>query len=234
MINHNFNVFGADTDSIIFCKLDQSPFSEEEQTNLINEINSILPEMIKFAHDGIFKSVVYLKAKNYILYDGKKLKIKGSALKSSTKELALKQFMNDIIQSIISEKYNYLEIYNSYIVRIFNIKDKEEMKLWSSKKTVTERTINSERTNETKVMAALNGENIQMGDKHYFYFTNVGTLSLSSNFNKDYDPFKLIEKLWRTIKTFESIIDIKQFPKYHLKTQRKLLANLGLEIQQAL
>jgi DNA polymerase, archaea type len=226
--NHCFNVINGDTDSITVTQNRFIP-EEERKIKLLN-LNEQFPYRIQFEDDGYYKTFVILKAKNYIMWDGEKLKVKGSALKSSTKEIAFKNFMNEIIQSIIDEKYNYLEIYNNYIHKIFSVKTKEEMKLFCSKKTITERTINSERTNETKIMEALGDANIQMGDKHYFFFTNDGSLSLVSNFNQNHDPYKLVEKLYKTVKTFETIIPIEQFPKYHLKTKRKLLVDIGIDL----
>ena len=92
-----------DTDSISFCKPDHSPFTEEEQQNLLNELNSLYPEKIKWDHDGIYDVVVIVRAKNYILKkDGKVIK-KGSALKSSKTEPKMKEFINEIIEVLLEE-----------------------------------------------------------------------------------------------------------------------------------
>ena len=85
MNTHNFILGPVDTDSISICKPAGAPFTEEEMQSLLDEINSYFPEHIKYADDGYFPRCVALKAKNYILYDGKKIKIKGSSLKASTK-----------------------------------------------------------------------------------------------------------------------------------------------------
>ena len=229
--NKGFTIVNGDTDSISFCS--GYDFTEKERKDLLADLNSLFPPRIHWEDDGYYKMVIILRAKNYILWDGKKLKTKGSALKSSTKEAALKHLMDAIIQSIITEKYNYVEIYNNYIKAANNILSQEEMKLWSSKKTLTERTLNSERANETKIIDAIGDSDFQMGDKLWVYFRNDGSLSLIDNFNGDYDKFKLMEKVWKTMKTFENIIDMEQFPKYHLKTKRKLLVNIGIDLELA-
>src|SRR5579885_2518145 len=86
---HDFILGPVDTDSISICKQDGSEFTSQEQQNLIDEINSYLPKYIVYANDGYFNKVIILKAKNYILYDGKKIKKKGSSLKSSKIEKGL-------------------------------------------------------------------------------------------------------------------------------------------------
>lgn len=100
---HNFNIGPTDTDSISFCKKDGSPFSKEEQTILLNEINDISPEFIEWEDDGYYQTCIVLKAKNYILWDGEKMTIKGSSFKTATKELALKQMMLDIVQVLLEK-----------------------------------------------------------------------------------------------------------------------------------
>jgi len=52
-------------------------------------------------------------------------------------------------------------------------------------------------------------------------------LSVVENFDGDYDRYKLIEKIWKTLQVFSTIIDISTFPKYHLKTKRHLLEEIA-------
>ena len=66
---YNYILGPIDTDSVSFSKPDGSPFTEEEQHSLLNEINNLMPKKIRYSHDGYFKTVVVLKAKNYILED---------------------------------------------------------------------------------------------------------------------------------------------------------------------
>ena len=111
----NHILINCDTDSILISKQDGSAWTELEQSLFLEELNAQFPEKIRFEHDGIFEKVIIAKAKNYILYDGKKIKTKGSAFKSSTKSTALRDFMNEVIKAIIDDKVNYEEIYNKYI-----------------------------------------------------------------------------------------------------------------------
>ena len=216
---NNFKVIGCDTDSILFCKENEQAFTSDEQEQLLRDINSQLPTRIKFEHDGIFKRVIILKAKNYILYDDE-LKIKGSALKASTKEKALKDLISDLIWTMIKKEYEYKAIYKKYVLEALNVQD---IGRWASKKTVTQAVLNPERTQERKILEALQGYEYSEGDKKYFYFKQDGSLGLIEGFNNDYDKQKLLSKIYQTFKIFENVIDIDLIPKYHLKTKQKEL-----------
>lgn len=215
------------TDSISFCKEDMSEFTQEEVEKLLKEINDLSPEFMQWENDGLYKHCIAVKAKNYILYDGKKLTIKGSAFKSSTKPQALKNFMNEIIQCILDDKYNYDEIYKKYLKMIHNIKTTEDVKLWSTKKTLTDKVLESERTNESKVRDALENSEYTEGDKFYVYYKSDDSLSLVENFDGDYNKTRLIKNLFDTSKTFNTIIkDSYTFTNYALKKNLKNLKTL--------
>jgi DNA polymerase I len=98
----NYIIPNGDTDSISFCTQDMRPFSKEEQSSLLKEINSLYPPTISWEHDGIFSRMVIIKVKNYILKteDGK-VKIKGSALRSPNREPALSEFINKVIEVLL-------------------------------------------------------------------------------------------------------------------------------------
>ena len=221
---NDFLLVNADTDSIMISKRDGNPFSEEERKRLLQSLNSQFPEAIKWEDDGYYHKVVVLKAKNYILYDGKKIKKKGSSLKSSKTEPALRDFMSEVIDCLLFDKQDQLlNVYHSYILRVYNIKD---IKPWTSKKTITEKVLNAERTTERKVLAALNGRSSQMGDKIYVYFDVNEQLKMAEDWTGDHDPMTLIEKVYKTLCIFKNVIDINLFPKYHLKKQAKNLEAL--------
>jgi hypothetical protein len=267
---NNFTLVNCDTDSISFCKPDQSPFTEDEQANLLAELNSLYPSKIHFEHDGVFETVCILKAKNYILkayvckkckksglktcgHDEAKLTKKGSSLKSSKTEPALKEFMGEIINSILARQpENIKNIYFKYVAQICSLKD---ISPWSSKKTITKSILNPERTNEQKVLDAFNGRSFQMGDKIYTYFAEERTMIQEKRYRKnrktgeqietivekevvtnpvrlveDWDPNKpdhavdlLLKRLYNTLVIFENVINMKQFPKYYLKGMKEEL-----------
>jgi NhaP-type Na+/H+ and K+/H+ antiporter len=153
--------------------------------------------------------------------------MKGSALKSSTLEPALKDYTSKMIDAIIFKKANYKEIYISFIKEVLDIKD---INRWASKKTITERTAASERLNETKVMDAIKNDEIVKGDKVYVYVKDDETLALVKYFNKDYSVDKYLDKVFQCTKRFETILPVKElFLNYALKKNKKALEEIRLQ-----
>lgn len=227
---NGFTLVNCDTDSIAYANLDYDgkwiPFSEKEREGYLASLNSLYPEKISFEDDGYYETVVVLKAKNYILWDGKSLKVKGSALKATTKEKALRDLISETTQAILDNREGeIINLYHRYVKEALDVKD---MSRWASRKSITDAVLNPERTNERKIADALIGGEFQPGDRKYFYFKSDGSLSLLENFNGDYDKHRLIEKIWKTLQIFSNVVlDIPTFPKYHLKTKRHLLEQIA-------
>lgn len=219
----NFKIVNADTDSISFTKPDETEFSPEEQKNLLQNLNSIFPKTIHFEDDGSYNCVIVFKAKNYVLYDGKKIKTKGSAIKATTKEPALREFINKIIGSIIDNKEDYSYIYRDYVKEAYNILD---IKRWVTRKTISEKTLNPQRTNEEKIFDIIKDTEYSEGDRIYCYFKSDGSLSLAENFDGDYDRDKMLEKLFKTAEIFDTVLPMDQFKNYKLKRNKKELLEL--------
>lgn len=95
---HDFKLVNADTDSISVCPSKDALITENERKALLNELNGLFPERIKFEDDGYYKKVIVLKIKNYVIqtFDGI-IKKKGSSIKSPAKEPALQNFIDEII-----------------------------------------------------------------------------------------------------------------------------------------
>lgn len=224
---HNFKIVGGDTDSIMFCKPDQTPFTKEEQENLLKEINGLLPKEIKFANDGISKRVIYLKAKNYVMVDEKgKWKIKGSALKSSTLEPALKDMIHKMLKALVDDRQEELAVI--YLEMIRNIRDRNiDIKQWAKKMQLSPTTFNSTRTNETKIVDAIKGTEYKSGDRIYVYAAEGDTLRLVEHYNNDYDQEKMYSKAFKATQRFATILPVKEmFLNYSLKKHKALLETL--------
>lgn len=213
-----YTIINADTDSISFSCKDGSEITNQEE--LLNEINSLFPEKIKFEHDGYYKKVIVVKIKNYILFDGKEIKHKGSSLKATTKEPALKEFINEIIDTMITSEYDFVNIYNKYVKEIMNVKD---ISRWGTRKTITDTVLKGLRTNEKKVATAIQGLEYSEGDRAYFYYKSDESLNVIENFDGNYDKDRLLSKLYLTSQVFKTIIDPKLFINYSLKRSKKLL-----------
>jgi hypothetical protein len=227
MKTYDFIIPNCDTDSISFCYPDFRPISTEMQNQLIDEINAILPPKIQMDADGYFPCVLILKTKNYALYDGKKIKIKGSALKASTKCPALKEVIKTFIDTMIfiedpeQMKAKLQELYMQYVHEIMNI---DNIQRWSSRKTYSSTMASSMRLNETKVMDALVGSSYVEGDRFSTFFLSNDNLCLTENFTGDYNKQRMLKSLWDTVKVFETVLDIKSlFVNYALVKNFKKL-----------
>lgn len=222
---HNFKICGGDTDSIMFCKRDQSPFSEEEQENLIKEISSLLPSEINFANDGIFKKVLYLKSKNYVMVDfNGKRKIKGSALKSATLEPKMKELLHALIDALVEDHHNTEKLQEIYMKYVHEVSCITDIKPWAKKMTLSATTYASTRKNESNVIDAIRDTEYVEGDKIYVYFRNDGSLRLAEKFDGDYDKARFYEKIYKTACRFSTIIDTDSlFKNYKLKKNIKEL-----------
>lgn len=224
---HDFLLMGCDTDSVLIGKQDGSEFSTNEQSFLVEELNSIFPEGISWEHDGVFKKVIYFGPKNYILWDGITKKTKGSALRDQKKEIGLREFCDKVIDSIIDETYSYNSIYTQYVKEIMNVKD---IKRWASKKTYSEKVEEGEGTSQVKMRNAMEGSEYVIGDKFYVFFKNDDSLGLVENFDGDYNKTKLLKKLHKCAQVFSSILESKIiFPDLSLKKNINMLQEIVSE-----
>lgn len=225
---NNFIIVNADTDSVSFCKQDMSVFSEEEQDELLKSLNSLYPDKISWEDDGLYQVLVVVKAKNYIkLHDGK-LEIKGSGLKDPKKQPAIREFMDKIINCLVYDKKDEIvNIYHEYIREAHNLKD---ISRWTKKMTITESVLNPKRTNEQKVLDALKGQKIQMGDKIFCYFKNDDSLGLQEFWDNDHNILKMMGNLYNSLNVFKNVLDMTHYVKFTLKShevQCKLAEVLG-------
>jgi DNA polymerase I len=216
-----FTIVNCDTDSISYTAHENFAWSEDVKQNLIKDLNSNYPTTIRFEDDGFYDTFIVFKAKNYVMYDKakNKLKTKGSALKDAKKEIALKTMQSEMIWSIIKNEPqdNLVNIYHRYVKIIRDGIKKENIKDWCSKKTLTEKIWSSERTNESKVKDAIQGTEYKESDKIWTYFKTDGSLGLMENYNYDYDHSKMYEKVFKSINIFENVLPEDLFINYKLK-----------------
>lgn len=249
----NYKLCNVDTDSLSFSKQDESPFTEEELKAIYEQINSLLPNLIEMEDDGYYDSVIIIKAKNYVLRDAKtgKIKMKGSSITDSKKEPALKEMLDKMLMDLLNTKgRNLVNIYHSYIIEAKNITD---ISRWCVKKNISKKVLNASRTNEQKVLDALNGEDFQEGDKVYMFSDIDGEIPmLDSNgnpmYNKrtgelrtepnrilrqisdycgTYDKSHYIKRVYKTVEILKTVVDMSLFLNYDLVKNREALALLG-------
>lgn len=209
---YDFKIVNIDTDSLMVCKPDGSPFSDAEQEKLLQELNDMFPEHINWDDDGYYRSVVVIKAKNYILlpHDDDKLKIKGSATKDSKKEPALKEMMANMVDAMV---YNRLEeiplIYKKYVQEAMNVTD---IMRWSTKKTISDKVLAGRnpkaevRKQELDVWKAIQHEDdTQEGNKVYLYPVILG---------EEITPGGVSEKTGKPLKDKVKVITGLKLAKY--------------------
>jgi DNA polymerase elongation subunit (family B) len=224
---HNFLISNTDTDSISVTKANQSPFSDEEMNQLIDEINGLMPEKVKFDNDGYFHKVLILKAKNYVLQKEKKgpLKLKGSSIKDQKKELALQEFIKEIINALLNEeKGKIIHIYQRYCKEV--IQETIDITRWSVKKSITSKVLEGTRKNETDVQDAIENIIVQEGDKVRLFRTNEDKLALETEYNNNHNKEHLLNRIYDTITIFQLVFDIDAAPCYNLKKYNSLLEDL--------
>lgn len=231
---HDFLIGPTDTDSISFCKADMSKFSNDEIDDLHKEIAGISPEFMEWELDGgnrgQFSTCIAFKAKNYVLHDptdkpGKQIKIKGSAIKSSKNEKAVKEFQTEVINCILEGRNDFTDIYAKYVKEILSGPD---MKRWSSKKTLSAKTYSSTRANETKLLDAIVGTEYKEGDRVFVFFKKDKSLCLVEHFDGDFSEEHLLERMHKSSKIFDNVLPTAElFLNYKLKKNRQLLGELN-------
>lgn len=229
-MSHDFVFVGCDTDGLAFKKKDEKPFSPEEIEALVSEVNASMDQYIKFANEGMVKRQINIRTKNYILWDPenpkpkKRLIIKGSGLKATTKEKALQRFISELIDLLLKDKKDQIfSLYFKYANDIVNLTDISD---WCVKKTVTKSVLRPERTNEQRVNDALDLNEVNEGDKVYMFNETSEELCLRENFKGVYCVETLLKKLYNTLAVFDTILDIDLFPNFSLVRNREML---GLE-----
>lgn len=158
--------------------------------------------------------------------ENNKRKMKGSSLKSSTLEPALKQMLGQMIDKLLEDKQaDMVEIYHHYIKLVRD--GITDIKPWAKKLSLSPTTFESKRANETKIIDAIQGSEYKSGDRIYVYSKPDGTLKLAENFDGDYDKNVYYEKIFKTTKRFETILPIKEmFLNYALKRNTNLVQDL--------
>lgn len=238
-ISHDFIIGPTDTDSISFCKSDMAPFSEKEQSQFLDELNSIMDSGITFEDDGYFSRILAVAAKNYCLVeDGStKIKMKGSSIKDSKKEPALRVFMDEVIDALLFEKNTVNEIYLRYVKEAGNITD---INRWAIKKSISKKLLEGTRKNETDVLDAIPDlSQVREGDKIFIYraldgerqvvvkgepqfYKKTGLPKMEPNsylkqvqfYNNDADKVHYYGRCYATLSIFENVLDISTFLDY--------------------
>lgn len=224
-MSHNFVIANGDTDSIAFKKPDQTAFSIEERRELLKEINGLMPHGIEWKDDDHFRRVIVFKAKNYVTDNGKKVKVKGSALKGSKKEPALQTFTCEVIDLLLKDRKE--QVIFAYLQKANEIMALTDITPWCFKVTVTKKVLDPQATFQKKISAAIGSTPVSEGDKVYLFFKEDGSLCLRENFSGEFDRSVLLGKLRDTMDVFGNVFDVDLFPDLTLKRNQDLLPKLS-------
>lgn len=223
-----YKIVNADTDS--FCYSTGRKLSSEDFDKHIEVLNK-MDEGIRWENDGQYKAVLIVKAKNYVLDDGKKLKIKGSSLKATMKEPALKEFIGEVIEKLIKDRKDELyDTYMGYVNRISSL-GLRDMAQWCSKKTITKAVLNPKRTNESRITDAIGGHHVEEGDKIFVFFETAEKITRLEDFKGVYCKKTLFKKLYKSMEIFDNLVGIDVFPNFALKRNEGRLCDKS-EIRQ--
>ena len=94
---HGCTILEADTDGIYLSS--EKYFDQPEA--LLALVAPILPPGIELEYDGRYTAMFCYKAKNYALFDGKKITLRGSALRSRGTEPFLKKLTDQLIHFLV-------------------------------------------------------------------------------------------------------------------------------------
>lgn len=94
---HDCTLLEADTDGIYISS--EKFFAEPDK--LLALVAPILPEGIELEYDGRYAAMFCYKAKNYALYDGARIILRGSALRSRGMEPFLKRLSDQLIRFLV-------------------------------------------------------------------------------------------------------------------------------------
>jgi DNA polymerase elongation subunit (family B) len=243
MEKRDYKLVNIDTDAISFTKNDESVFTEEEKENIHEYLNNIM--YCEWEDDGEYSRFCVIKAKNYatVCKNTGKLNIKGGSILDSKKEPALQEMMKEVIDALL-DNTDVMSIYHKYVKEAANIQD---ISRWCVKRTVSSKVLNSDRTNEQKIFDAIRDIDYREGDKVYLYqvidgqkqkvdkgelvFLKSGepkmidncVLRLKEKFDGSYDLWHYIERVFKTMEIFDTVIDMDKIVNYSLKKNRQLV-----------
>ena len=180
----------ADTDGVYFV-VPSGVRSENEEHEFVEALSRELPEGIRLSHDGRFRGMISLKAKNYVLvdYDGR-LIVKGSSLRSRRDERVFREFIRKLAPLLISRESDAASaLYTQFANRLegghFDCED------ICRRETITEKTFSN--PNLRRLAAAAEG--CKAGDRIAVYQRNDGSLARIEDYDNDEDRGYLLRRL---------------------------------------
>ena len=196
----------ADTDGVYFV-VPPGVRSESEEHDFVEALSRELPDGIRLSHDGRFRGMLSLKAKNYVLVDyGGRLIVKGSSLRSRRDERVFREFVRKLAPLLINRKSDAASaLYTQFADRLgagqFDQRD------ICRRETVTEKTFSN--PNLRRLAAAAEG--CKAGDRIAVYQRSDGSLARIENYDNDEDRGYLLRRLHDMAGRFRSLFGDIEF-----------------------
>ena len=213
-------VIEIDTDGVYFQPPPNTPEGEESEAAFVAKVGKRLDEGIRLAFDGRYRTMLSLKAKNYVLvsYEGKKT-FKGSSLRSRADEKFGRKFLNEAVDLLLANEPEKLAaLYHDLLAKIeAQTMGIEEI---ARRERVTEKTFNS----DAKKRAATAMAGMTVGDYAILYQRKDKSLALAADYQNDDDIEYYQTKLYKFAQRLQAAIGDdfdKLFPKPLTGAKRK-------------
>jgi len=216
-------IIEVDTDGVYFVSPPQVN-NEKDERKLIEAVSATLPQGIHLSHDGRFKGMISLKAKNYMLidYDGQ-LTVKGSSLRSRRDERIFRRFFTEVAPLLVEKDWEAAS--QTYLDLAHKLQDgqiaPEEFCRWEriSKKTFS---------NPNLRRLAEAAKDCKIGDKIAVYQRDDGSLARTEFFAHDEDRKYLLRRLHDIAERFHPLFSDAEFKKLFPLVQPKMRDQLTL------
>jgi DNA polymerase I len=222
---HGCTILEADTDGIYL----SSERYFKEPGELLKLVESVLPPGIELEYDGRYEAMFCYKAKNYALYDGRKITLRGSALRSRGIEPFLKKLSDQLIHFLVGASAEsplpLVEDYRRRLgTRAVPVTELAKSETLSQNPDSYERFVNEggKPRRASAEAALLLKPRPRMGDRVTYYIaaTNRGTsdwqrarpVALFDPAEAPYDPYYYIEKLDDWLARYGTFLGVKPPP----------------------
>ena len=199
-------VIEVDTDGVYFTAPDGVITREDEEV-LIRRISDQLPEGINLAHDGSYRGMLSLKAKNYVLLepDGE-LILRGSALRSRREEPILSEFIAKAARLLVEgNREGASDLYKALQSDILHRRVPPAQ--FCRTETISERTFQNPRLKNLARAA----EGRKSGDRIQVYRREDGTRARLDEYVQDEDTMHLLRRLYKAAQRFQPLFEDEEF-----------------------
>jgi len=220
---HGCTILEADTDGIY---LSSDVYFNRPEV-LLGKVVGVLPPGIELEYDGRYEAMFCYKAKNYALYDGKKVTIRGSALRSRGIEPFLKKLGNALIRFLVGASaespLGMLEDYRAKLAaRALPVKEVAKAEVLSMNPDAYERFIEGggKPRRASAEAALLMAKRPRMGDRVAYYITakekgktsdwqRARPVALYDEKTAPYDPAYYADKLDDWVERYGPFLGVK-------------------------